>query len=103
MAANPPMSGAPGGRVTESSPSAGLQTASAAGRLADLPAWVTLIRAPNPGPMTLDGTNTWVLRAPSGDAIVVDPGPLDEGHLIQVAATGDIRTIVATHHHPDHT
>jgi glyoxylase-like metal-dependent hydrolase (beta-lactamase superfamily II) len=71
--------------------------------LRELPSWVTLVRAPNPGPMTLDGTNTWVLRSPGGDGIVVDPGPLDEGHLAAIAATGDIRTVVTTHHHIDHT
>ncbi len=38
--------------------------------------------APNPGPMTLEGTNTWVLRArPGARSVVVDPGPLDRGHL----------------------
>jgi glyoxylase-like metal-dependent hydrolase (beta-lactamase superfamily II) len=78
-------------------------TESSAGVLAQLPAWVTLVRAPNPGPMTLDGTNTWVLRAPSGDAIVVDPGPLDEGHLAAVAGVGSVRTVITTHHHLDHT
>jgi glyoxylase-like metal-dependent hydrolase (beta-lactamase superfamily II) len=78
-------------------------TESSAGLLAELPGWVTLVRAPNPGPMTLDGTNTWVLRAPGGDGIVVDPGPLHEGHLAVVAATGDIRTVITTHSHPDHT
>ena len=40
------------------------------------------VLAPNPGIMTLDGTNTWVLREPGGRrSVVVDPGPLDEGHL----------------------
>jgi len=62
-----------------------------------------VLLAPNPGPMTLDGTNTWVLRAPGGDAIVVDPGPLHEEHLGRVAAAGDVRTVVTTHHHRDHT
>ena len=38
-----------------------------------LPPWVTLVRAPNPGPMTLDGTNSWVLTAPGGCTVVVDP------------------------------
>ena len=33
------------------------------------------VLAPNPGPMTLDGTNTWILRTPGGPALVVDPGP----------------------------
>ncbi len=77
-------------------------TDSSAGLLAELPAWVTLVRAPNPGPMTLDGTNTWVLRAPRGDGIVVDPGPLHEGHLTAVAANGDIVAVITTHAHPDH-
>ena len=39
-------------------------TGPAAALADELPAWVTLLRAPNPGPMTLDGTNTWVLRRP---------------------------------------
>ncbi|GIF65165.1 MBL fold metallo-hydrolase [Asanoa ishikariensis] len=68
-----------------------------------LPEWTTLVRAPNPGPMTLDGTNTWVLRAtPGAPAVVVDPGPLDEGHLRAVAEHGPIGTVLATHGHPDH-
>ena len=68
-----------------------------------LPQWVTLLRAPNPGPMTLDGTNTWVLRAPGAEAaVVVDPGPLDEGHLARIAGYGPFRYILVTHGHPDH-
>jgi glyoxylase-like metal-dependent hydrolase (beta-lactamase superfamily II) len=78
-------------------------TTPAAEVLETLPDWVTLVRAPNPGPMTLDGTNTWVLRAPGSAAIVVDPGPLDEGHLKAVAALGPIAAIVLTHGHEDHT
>ena len=42
----------------------------------------TCVLAPNPGPMTLDGTNTWVLAEPgSQECVVVDPGPLHEAHL----------------------
>jgi glyoxylase-like metal-dependent hydrolase (beta-lactamase superfamily II) len=78
-------------------------TGSSADLLQDLPSWVTRVLAPNPGPMTLDGTNTWVLRSPGGDAVVVDPGPLDEGHLAAVAAVGGIRTVITTHFHHDHT
>jgi glyoxylase-like metal-dependent hydrolase (beta-lactamase superfamily II) len=68
-----------------------------------LPTWATLVRAPNPGPMTLDGTNTWVLR-PAGvrTSVVVDPGPLDEGHLRALAGHGPVGGILLTHGHPDH-
>ncbi|SCL39887.1 Glyoxylase, beta-lactamase superfamily II [Micromonospora pallida] len=76
-----------------------------AAALADsLPEWVTLLRAPNPGPMTLDGTNTWLLRAPGRDeTIVVDPGPADEAHLARIAAHAPIGFVLITHGHPDHT
>lgn len=68
-----------------------------------LPGWVTLLRAPNPGPMTLDGTNTWLLRAADRDeAVVIDPGPLDEGHLAGIAAHAPVSTILITHGHHDH-
>ncbi len=66
------------------------------------------VLAPNPGPMTLDGTNTWVLLEPgSTDAVVVDPGPLDEGHLAAVrdhvgARGARVALIVLTHGHHDH-
>jgi len=79
-------------------------TAPVAALLDALPPWATLIRAPNPGPMTLDGTNTWLLRATGGrPAVVVDPGPLDEGHLRAVAAAGPVEAILITHGHFDHT
>jgi glyoxylase-like metal-dependent hydrolase (beta-lactamase superfamily II) len=57
----------------------------------------------NPSPMTLDGTNTWVLRAPgSPESVVVDPGDEDIPHLERVARTGPVAAILITHHHPDH-
>ncbi|WP_312855903.1 MBL fold metallo-hydrolase [Nocardioides stalactiti] len=61
--------------------------------------------APNPGIMTLDGTNTWVLREPGARrSVVVDPGPLDDGHLDAVAeVAGEVEAVVVTHHHHDHT
>ncbi|RZU50663.1 glyoxylase-like metal-dependent hydrolase (beta-lactamase superfamily II) [Krasilnikovia cinnamomea] len=68
-----------------------------------LPDGVTLLRAPNPGPMTLDGTNTWVLRPPGASgAVVVDPGPDDPGHLAAIAAQGPVSAILITHGHHDH-
>ena len=57
------------------------------------------MRAPNPSPLTLDGTNTYVARG-----WVVDPGPDDPGHLDAVlrAAGGRIEGIALTHGHSDH-
>ncbi|NHC15219.1 MBL fold metallo-hydrolase [Motilibacter sp. E257] len=52
--------------------------------------------------MTLDGTNTWLLRT-GGGTVVVDPGPDDEGHLRRLAASGPVLLAVLTHHHADHT
>jgi glyoxylase-like metal-dependent hydrolase (beta-lactamase superfamily II) len=81
----------------------GRVTSSAASPLTGLPTWVTLVRAANPGPMTLDGTNSWVLRAAGADAcLVIDPGPLDETHLAAVAAHGPVAAVLLTHGHPDH-
>ncbi|MEJ3742208.1 MBL fold metallo-hydrolase [Actinomycetes bacterium KLBMP 9797] len=78
-------------------------TAPAAALADRLPGWVTLLRAPNPGPMTLDGTNTWVLRVPGEEfAVVIDPGPLDDGHLSAIAAHAPVGFILITHGHPDH-
>jgi glyoxylase-like metal-dependent hydrolase (beta-lactamase superfamily II) len=64
-----------------------------------------LVRADNPNMMTLDGTNTWILRAPgSHTSVVVDPGPLDEDHLAAVlGVAGDVELALYTHHHFDHT
>ncbi len=67
------------------------------------------VLAPNPSPMTLDGTNTWLIAEPGArSAIVVDPGPLDEGHLQRVRAVAEaadqrIGMIVLTHRHADHS
>ncbi|HXV91927.1 MAG TPA: MBL fold metallo-hydrolase [Pseudonocardia sp.] len=57
----------------------------------------------NPSPMTLDGTNTWVLRAPDArECVVVDPGEDDEEHLRRVAAHGPVALVLLTHRHHDH-
>jgi glyoxylase-like metal-dependent hydrolase (beta-lactamase superfamily II) len=60
---------------------------------------VTRIRAPNPSPLTLSGTNSYVLGG-----WVVDPGPAIDSHLDALAeAAGEARGIVLTHDHADHS
>ena len=62
---------------------------------------IVRVLAPNPGVYELEGTNTWVVG--DAPAIVIDPGPDDEGHLREVARTaGRVGRIVLTHDHPDH-
>jgi glyoxylase-like metal-dependent hydrolase (beta-lactamase superfamily II) len=67
------------------------------------PQGVTLVRALNPGPLTLSGSNAWLIGAP---AWLVDPGPLDEGHLerleFSIRQRGTLEGIVLTHRHLDH-
>jgi glyoxylase-like metal-dependent hydrolase (beta-lactamase superfamily II) len=68
--------------------------------------YLRLVRAPNAGPMTLDGTNTWVVGDPERAApVVIDPGPLDFPHLKAVlkACDGRVSEVVLTHHHADHS
>jgi glyoxylase-like metal-dependent hydrolase (beta-lactamase superfamily II) len=63
----------------------------------------SVLLAENPGPMTLEGTNTWVLRAPGAEeCIVVDPGEDDDEHLRRVAAHGPVALVLLTHRHHDH-
>src|SRR5688572_13883046 len=68
-----------------------------------MPDGVALVRAPNAGPMTLTGTNTWLVGAP---AWVIDPGPADAGHIARVVAEAEQRGgaagIALTHAHIDH-
>jgi len=58
----------------------------------------------NPGLMTLEGTNTWVLQGPGSDEIVVvDPGPDDDEHIARVADIGRVALVLISHRHEDHT
>src|SRR5690349_3586871 len=63
------------------------------------------VLAPNANMMTLDGTNTWVLREPGARrSVVIDPGPPDAEHLDRVAAAaGEVGVVLLTHHHLDHS
>jgi glyoxylase-like metal-dependent hydrolase (beta-lactamase superfamily II) len=66
---------------------------------------VVLVRAPNSGPLTLSGTNTWVVgRDPTW---VVDPGPLIDEHLVALSAAieqrGGLGGVALTHDHLDHS
>ena len=63
------------------------------------------VLAPNANMMTLDGTNTWILREPGARrSVVIDPGPPDQSHLDAVAEqAGDVGVVLLTHHHLDHS
>ena len=68
---------------------------------------VTRILAPNPSPMTLEGTNTYLLDGGDGHAVVIDPGPPIERHVDAIATAAaarelSITAILVTHGHPDH-
>ncbi|MGZ8744566.1 MAG: MBL fold metallo-hydrolase [Nocardioides sp.] len=63
------------------------------------------VLAPNANMMTLDGTNTWVLREPGARrSVVIDPGPKIASHLDTVAeVAGDVAVVLLTHGHHDHS
>lgn len=77
-------------------------------RVLDLGGGVLRVLAGNPGPMTLEGTNTYLLSPPGGtEVLVVDPGPDDPDHLAAVQAVAAdaglvITGVACTHAHPDH-
>jgi glyoxylase-like metal-dependent hydrolase (beta-lactamase superfamily II) len=60
---------------------------------------VRRITAPNPGPFTLDGTQTYLI----GEHLVLDPGPAIDSHIEAIRdALPNLRTILITHRHGDH-
>jgi glyoxylase-like metal-dependent hydrolase (beta-lactamase superfamily II) len=67
---------------------------------------IARIVAPNPGPMTLEGTNTYLVNTGDG-CLVIDPGPADPGHVERIETTarelGGIAGVVLTHSHADHS
>lgn len=65
---------------------------------------VRVLTERNARPMTLDGTNSFVLTEPgSAQLVVVDPGEDDAEHLAQLAAAGAVVLSLITHRHPDHS
>ncbi len=67
-------------------------------------ALVTRIVAPNPGPYTGPGTNTWIVDA-GPVVVVIDPGPDDDSHLAALndrLAQRAVGVVLVTHSHPDH-
>ena len=75
------------------------------GQLRQVTPTAAVVLASNPGMMTIDGTNTWILRAPgAAESIVIDPGPRDRRHAEAVAAAaGQVALTLVTHWHADHT
>lgn len=60
---------------------------------------IRAITAPNPGPFTLTGTQTYLI----GETTILDPGPMIESHVEALrAAMPNLRTILITHRHDDH-
>jgi recombination protein RecT len=66
---------------------------------------VMRLTAPNPGMMTGPGTNSYIIGTAETGYVVVDPGPNDATHIQRLfdATQGDIRMIVCTHSHSDHS
>lgn len=74
------------------------------GLLRPVTAAASVLLCDNPGLMTLEGTNTWVLRGPGSDEIViVDPGPDDDAHIARIAELGTVALVLISHKHEDHT
>ena len=74
------------------------------GRLRPVTETASVLLANNPGLLTLDGTNTWVLQGTGSDeVVVVDPGPDDDEHIAKIAGLGRVALVLISHRHGDHT
>ena len=61
--------------------------------------WVTRVIAPNPGLMTGPGTNTYIV----GGVAVIDPGPALDSHIEKILENKNLKWILCTHTHLDHS
>src|SRR6185437_8190648 len=92
------------GRLTSVTQAAESLTHPAYAKLRAVTETASVLLAENPGLLTLEGTNTWVLRGPRSDELViVDPGPDDAAHIARIAALGRISLVLISHRHGDHT
>jgi glyoxylase-like metal-dependent hydrolase (beta-lactamase superfamily II) len=74
------------------------------GKLRQVTDTASVLLCDNPGLMTLDGTNTWVLQGRGSDErVIVDPGPDDDAHIERIASLGKIPLVLISHKHGDHT
>jgi len=74
------------------------------GQLRPVTETASVLLCNNPGLLTLEGTNTWVLRGPGSDeTVIVDPGPDDAEHIAKIADLGKIPLVLISHKHDDHT
>lgn len=73
------------------------------GALREVTPFASVVLENNPNMMTLEGTNSWVLRAPGATGcVVVDPGEDDAAHRDVLAAVGPVDLVLITHRHHDH-
>ncbi len=74
------------------------------GQLRRITDTASVLLCDNPGMLTLEGTNTWVLQGPRSDErVIVDPGPDDDAHIERIASLGPISLVLISHKHGDHT
>ena len=65
---------------------------------------VRRILAPNPSLFTGPGTNTYLIED-GGEAVILDPGPIEASHRQAIVAAAEgltVRAVIVTHTHPDH-
>ena len=65
---------------------------------------IDLVLAPNPGPFTGTGTNTYLV-GDDDSVVILDPGPVIGAHEVAIAAAvagRAVQSVIVTHTHSDH-